>query len=143
MNINYSKKLSSIDEFLSLSDTDIISSLNKAANDPKLPGHADAKCVIFRKHRFRAIALTDKTTKMDLERFKEENQLEEAEISWEFNKNQLPVDRLTFPVSKRHFVIQKAKDCSDLLLKVPSKNENWVYIAPDHDLELVNFLENS
>ena len=45
--------------FYLVSDTDVISSLNKAAKDPKLPGHADAKCVIFRQHRFRAIALPD------------------------------------------------------------------------------------
>ena len=39
-------------------------------------------------------------------------------------------------------IIQKAKDCSDLLLKVPSKVSSWVYISPKHDLDLINFLEN-
>ena len=143
MSANYSKSLDSVDEFLSVSDTDVISALNKAANDPALPGHADAKRVIFRKHRFRAIALTDKTTEEDLQRFKEENRLKDSEISWESNQAHLPIERLTFPVSRRHFIIQKAKNCSDLLLKVPSRKENWVYISPEHDLELVNFLENS
>src|SRR3990167_5960126 len=42
---NYTKQMETIDEFLSLSDTDVTSALNKAAKDPKLPGHADAKCV--------------------------------------------------------------------------------------------------
>ncbi|HSX11604.1 MAG TPA: HD domain-containing protein [Chlamydiales bacterium] len=140
---NYSKKLEGIDEFLSLSDTDVISALNKAAKDPKLPGHADAKCVIFRQHRFRAIALPDSVTVEDLQRFKAKNKLSDSEIVWEFHKTiELP-DRLSFPVSRRHVIIQKARDCSDLLLKVPSKKSNWVYISPERDLELVNFLENA
>lgn len=143
MKANYQKKLDSVEDFLSLSDTDVISALNKAAKDPKLAGHADAKCVIFRQHRFRAIALPDHITEKDLHQFKTKNKLSDAEIDWEFHTAQLPPDRLSFPVSKRHVIIQKARDCSDLLLKVPSKKINWVYISPERDLELVNFLENT
>jgi HD superfamily phosphohydrolase len=143
MMANYAKALTSVDEFLSLSDTDVISALNIAAKDPKLPGHADARCVIFRKHRFRAIALPDHIAEKDLKQFKEFHKLKDNEIDWEFHKAELPPDRLSFPVSRRHFIIEKAKDCSDLLLKVPSRKENWVYISPERDLELVNFLENS
>jgi HD superfamily phosphohydrolase len=143
MKANYSKKLDSVDEFLSLSDTDVISALNKAAKDPKLPGHNDAICVIYRQHRFRAIALPDSVTVEDLKKFKEKHKLNDGDIDWEFHKIEMPPDRLSFPVSRRHVVIQKARDCSDLLLKVPSKKSNWVYISPEHDLELVNYLENS
>lgn len=143
MMAGYAKALSSVDEFLALSDTDVISALNKAAKDPKLPGHADARCVIFRKHRFRAIALPDHMAEKDLQQFKAFHKLGDSEIDWEFHKAELPPDRLSFPVSRRHFIIEKAKDCSDLLLKVPSRKENWVYISPERDLELVNFLENS
>ncbi len=143
MMANYARKLDSVDEFLDLSDTDVISALNKAAKDPKLPGHNDAKCVIFRKHRFRAIALPPQITTDDLKKFKEFHTLKDSEIDWEFYKSEILPDRFSFPVSKRHFIIEKAKDCSDLLLKVPSRKENWVYISPEYDLELVNFLENS
>lgn len=142
MKANYSMQpLQSVDEFLSISDTDVISALNKAAKDPKLPGHADAKCVIFRQHRFRAIALPDALTEKDLKEFKAKMKLTDAEIDWEFHKSEAPPDRLCFPVSRRHVIIQKARDCSDLLLKVPSKKANWVYVSPERDLELVDFLE--
>jgi uncharacterized protein len=141
MAANYRKNLTSVDDFLALSDTDVTSSLNKAAKDPHMPGHADAKCVIFRKHRFRAIALPDDLTEEDLKRFKAKNNLSDTEIEWEFHKMDLPPNRLSFPVSRRHLVIQKARDCSDLLLKVPSKKSNWVYISPERDMELVDFLE--
>jgi len=143
MKANYSKKLETVDDFLSLSDTDVISALNKAAKDPKLAGHADARCVIFRQHRFRAIALPDQILEADLIKFKTQNKLTDSEIDWEFHKNEILGERFSFPVSRRHFVIQKARDCSDLLLKVPHKKANWVYISPEHDLELVNFLEIS
>ena len=143
MKANYSKKtLQNVDEFLSITDTDVISALNKAAKDPKLPGHTDARCVIFRQHRFRAIALMDKVSEKDLIEFKSKHKLSDAEIDWEFHVSDTPVNRLCFPVSRRHMVIQKARDCSDLLLKVPSKKSNWVYISPEHDLELVNYLES-
>lgn len=141
MKANYSKQLNTVEEFLSLSDTDVISALNKAAKDSKLPGHADAKCVIFRQHRFRAIALSDHISEADMKKFKTSHKLTDAEIDWEFHKADQPLDRFSFPVSRRHLVIQKARDCSDLLLKVPSRKANWVYIAPEHDLALINFLE--
>ncbi len=143
MKANYSKKIEHIDELLSLSDTDVISALNKAAKDPKLPGHADAKCVIFRQHRFRAIAVPDHISETDLKQFKAKQKLSDMEIDWEFYIAQPPPDRFCFPVSRRHLIIQKARDCSDLLLKVPSKKANWVYISPERDLELVNFLETA
>ncbi|HSX25478.1 MAG TPA: HD domain-containing protein [Chlamydiales bacterium] len=142
MKANYSKKpIESVDDFLSVSDTDVISALTQAAKNPNMPGHLDAQCVIFRQHRFRAIALPDAITEKELKEFKTKNKLTDAEIDWEFHKAEPPLDRLSFPVSRRHVIIQKARDCSDLLLKVPSKKSNWVYISPEHDLELVNYLE--
>lgn len=140
---NYSHKMfENVDAFISLSDTEVTSALNKAAKDPRLPGHADAKCVIFRQHRFRAIALPESLTEKDLAEFKAKTKLKDTEIDWEFTTYQNSVDRLNFPVSRRHMVIQKAKDCSNLLLHIPAKKSNWVYITPEKDLELIDFLEH-
>jgi len=141
MKANFSAKmLLDLESFLSVSDTDVISSLNKAAKDPKMAGHMDAKCVIFRQHRFRAIALPDEMTEKTLQEYKVTNKLKDSDIEWEFHVEELVNDRLTFPVSRKHVLIQKACDCSDLLLKVPTKKSNWVYISPDHDYEMVNFI---
>jgi len=143
MRANYSDKmLESIEDFLSLSDTDVISSLNKAAKDPSGPGHDDARCVIFRQHRFRAIALPDTMGEKDLLDFKLRENIPDADIGWEFHKLQPPPDRLSFPVARRHVIIRKARECSELLLKVPSKKSNWVYISPQRDLALIDFLES-
>ena len=98
--------------------------------------------MIFRKHRFRAIALPEGISEKDLKEFKLKSRIKDLEIDWEFHETPPPPERLCFPVSRRHVVVQKARDCSDLLLKIPTKKANWVYISPDHDFDLVNFLEN-
>ncbi len=76
-----------------------------------------------------------------LQEFKKKNQLTDADIDWEFQQQETPPGRLSFPVSRRHVMIKKAKDCSDLLLRPFSKKSNWVYISPEYDLVLVEFLE--
>jgi HD superfamily phosphohydrolase len=131
-----------IEEFLNWSDPDVICSLKKAAQDPKAKGHEDAKCIMFRQHRFRATALSDGVTEKDLFTFKKKIGLSEREIAWEFHKGSPPLDNLNFPVSRRHILVQKARDCSDLLLKVPEARMNWVYIAPKSHLLMVDFLES-
>lgn len=131
-----------VEQFLSMSDTEVVASLNKAAKDPSLIGHADAKCIFFRQHRFRAISLPESLTEKEIKEFQKKQGISDQEIGWEFHRIQPPPDRLSFPVSKRHVIIQKACECSDLLLKVPSKRSNWVYISPQYDLALVDFLES-
>lgn len=144
MKASFSRKmLDSVDDFLSISDIDVIAALNKAAKDPSLPGHNDAKCVIFRKHRFRAIALGNEISEKDLKDFKAKSKLTDADIEWEFYSPSKPFpERFSFPVSRRHVIIQKASECSDLLMKTPKARSNWAYISPQHDLEFIQFLES-
>lgn len=134
------KMLEDLDVFLANSDTDVISSLNKAAKDPKMPGHIDAKCVIFRQHRFRAIALPEGMTEKDLRTYKTRMKLKDVEIDWEFPTADCSPHSLDFPVSRRHVIIQKACSCSDLLKTIPAKKSNWVYISPEKDFELVEYI---
>lgn len=138
----FKEALENVEEFLAISDTDIIQSLNRAAKDPKIAGHRDAKSVIFRQHRFRAISLPDTVTPKELKAFKEEAKIPDGDLDWEFQlKEDMPPGRLSFPVSRRHVVIKKAKDCSELLFKALSKKSNWIYVSPEYDLRLVQYLE--
>lgn len=130
-----------VDDFINLSDPDVICALNRAARDPKLKGHEDAKCVVFRQHRFRAIELPQAVTDADLIEFKKKNQIPERALVWVMQTEPHLFEKLDFPVAKRHVIIQKARDCSDLLLKVPDSKSNWAYVSPDHDLAFINFLE--
>ena len=80
-------------------------------------------------------------TETDLKKFKSCEKISDSDIDWEFHKVQSS-GRLSFPVARRHVIIRKACECSELLLKVPSKKSNWVFIAPQCDLALIDFLEN-
>lgn len=143
MKANFKKKnLQTVDDFLGVSDIDLIAELTKAARNPSMAGHKDARCIIFREHRFRAIALPQSMTEKEVKEFQKQEKIPEEEMGWEFYPMEPLPDRLSFPVSRRHVIIQKARECSDLLLKVPSKRSNWIYIAPERDLALIHFLEN-
>lgn len=137
----YSQKmLEDLDVFLANSDTDVIHSLGQAAKDPRMPGHLDAKCVIYRQHRFRAIALPESMVEKNLRDYKTKAKLKDVEIDWEFPAPNAAAVDLNFPVSKRHIVIQKASSCSDLLKIIPDKKSNWVYISPERDFDLVGYI---
>jgi uncharacterized protein len=135
--------LKSVDDFLNLSDPEIICALHRAARDPKMKGHEDAKCLFYRQHRFRAIDLPETMTEKDISEFKSKNNLSDRDLVVEFHQDTPAAEKLNFPVSRRHVVIQKARECSDLLLQVPERKKmNWVYVSPAHDLALINFLES-
>ncbi|MES2121475.1 MAG: HD domain-containing protein, partial [Chlamydiota bacterium] len=51
--------LGDLEGYLSLSDSEIIAALRRAAKDSQMPGHADADAVVRRESRFRAIALKE------------------------------------------------------------------------------------
>ncbi|MDE3055095.1 MAG: HD domain-containing protein [Verrucomicrobiota bacterium] len=142
MKAHFDKKaLESVDLFLSVSDIDLIAALMKAARDPQLPGHRDARCIIFREHRFRALTIPPAITEKDLAEFRKREKIPPSEIGWEFHTACPSLDRLSFPVSRRHVVIQKAHECSELLLKLPAKRSNWLYISPTYDVTFLHFLE--
>lgn len=143
MKAHFSRKtLENLDQFLEVSDINVLADLMKAAKDPSMSGHRDARSIIFREHRFRALALPDSMTEKELIDFQKREKIPPSEVEWEFSSKESPFDRLAFPVSRRHVIIQKAKECSDLLCKVPSKRSHWIYIAPEYDLALIHFLEN-
>ena len=131
MHAHYSSKLlESIDDFLSRA---IRMSSPRSTRLRKTPPYPDTRmpaAVIHRQQRFRAIALPEAMAEKDLKEFKTREKMPDGDIDWEFHKIQPPPDRLSFPVARRHVIIRKARECSDLLLKVPSKKSNWVFISP-------------
>src|SRR5690606_24856765 len=105
-------------------------------------GHEDAKCVFYRQHRFRAIALPESVSENDLQNFKKSNSIASQDLAWEFPQKTNTSEALNFPVSKHHVLLQKARDSSDLLLKIPQNRSSWAYVSPKHDLEMIHFLES-
>ena len=135
--------LKSVEDFLHWSDPEITAALSQAARDNKAAGHDDARSVFYRRQRFRAIALPQGVLEKDLILFKKKHLIAERDLAWEFTKEPtISPETLNFPVARRHVVTQKARDVSDLLLRIPLDKANWVYVSPKHDLELVHFLES-
>lgn len=135
-------QLNSVDDFLNWSDPEVICQLRSAARDSTAPGHLDAKCVFYRQHRFRAVALPGSVTEKSLLSFKKKHSISDEDLVWEFSKKTKPAKSLSFPVSKHHVILQRAQDSSDFLLKIPQDRGNWAYISPAYDLEMVHFLES-
>ncbi len=134
--------IKNVDDFLNLDDSQILCDLNRAARDPKIKGHEDANCLFYRQHRFRAIDIPAAITKKEMIDFKNKNNIPDRELVIEFQKEPDVKEKLNFPLSKRHTIVRKACECSDLLLKMHDFASNWIYVSPKHDLTLINFLES-
>lgn len=132
--------LNDIKKYINTCDVDIIANLNVAANKKDFLGHEDAKRIVFRGGRFKAIGICDKILEKDLESIKNKHNISDFNMEWEIDKKMEEMD-LSFPILK-HFSVKKAKDSSILLsLKLEPLN-NWVFIAPEYEILLRQILEN-
>jgi len=130
--------LKDIDSYLMVNDADIISDMNIALRDVKNLGYKDAINIILRKKRFRAVPISFNVLEKDLVEFKRMNSLKDFEMEWEINKKK--EIEISFPVLKK-LAICKAKDCSFLLSKMAYSQNNWVYIIPEYEVILSQFLK--
>lgn len=140
MKIISSDDYKNVDHFLSQNDISVLNELNLASKNKMHKGHEDAKTLIYRKDRFKAISLSDIISGKDLTKFKNKLNLEDDKIYWEISEKKEEMS-LAFPVVKEHMTIVKAKDLSSLLSKISFDLSNWVYISPDHEISLIQFLE--
>ena len=136
-----SQDFSTVESFLFHTDTEVITELYKAFRDKKHPGCEDAKRIIQRKSRFKALALSFEIPEEDLLQIRSDEKIPEMSMSWELNTPLIQKEALAFPVSRRHLKTQSAKDISDLLSSFAAKQSSWIYIAPDYEMPLTEALE--
>lgn len=122
--------LSSIESYLSVSDVDILSEVEKAYRDRKHYGHLDAAALIERRGKFKAISISDKISENDLEAFKKKRGISDNKMEWKIEKGEDIID-LTFPVVKNQLIIKRKESFSKFL--GISKKNSWVYISPEHE----------
>lgn len=132
--------LNDIGKFLSQNDPVILNELSLAAKNKMHIGHEDAKILINRKDRFKAISISDKISERDLIKFKNKYDISDENIAWEIFEKKEEMN-LTFPVAKHHLTIIKAMDSSTLFSCLPSNRSNWVYVAPEYEISVIKFLE--
>jgi uncharacterized protein len=134
------KQMLDLDKFIYINDTDVIAKLSIAAQDSSHPGHEDARRIIVRKERFKAIPSPKEFQAEDFASMQEKLGIEGTHFSWESKAPALPEKALAFPVSRRHLMVEKANDCSELLCKVQAYQTGWLYFAPEHEMAILEYL---
>jgi hypothetical protein len=132
-------KISDLNHYLALTDNDIIIELFKAAKDPHHPGHFDARSVLERKHRFKAIAVPAEITLQDLENFQKQHKIPKESIAWDFVGKGTSKIGFNFPVLLKNQKIVNGSEVSTL--SIPTGSSTWVYIDPKYEDSFLQYVE--
>ncbi len=124
MKIHFEGKnvLDSLEGYLSLTDSEILVALRKAAKDPAALGHADADALMRREKRFKAVCVK--------EGIGEHLGIPEGAFYLELNP-QKESKGLSFPVLKRSGAVVPAGECSQI--SIPTSSNHIVYVAPEYE----------
>lgn len=126
-----------LDRYISMTDNEVLSELNRASRDENHPGYFDARCLYIRDYRFRAIALTSPP---HVEQIEKDLGIPEDQIHWEISKKGKKKLGMNFPVLKQDGSVGVGDDFSEI--SVPPKERSWVYIAPQYEMELRKHLNH-
>lgn len=141
MKILYTKEeLLNLERFLALNDTDVIAKLAVAAKDIDHPGHEDARRITYRKERFKAISISEDFNPDNIHSLQKKIGIPNNSIAWEKKTPMLTEQALSFPVSRRHLMVEKAHQCSELLCKVQTAQAGWLYFAPEFEMPILEHL---
>jgi uncharacterized protein len=135
------KTFENIEKFLSLSDIEVIADMKKAAHNKEYLGHEDAKRIIFRKERFKALLIPLEISDEDLQIIKNNYKLTDETMYWEIQKPSYSKEALEFPVAKKHLSLEKATKLSDLLFSIPIRQNKWLYIIPELEGQVISDLD--
>ncbi len=131
--------LKSLEDYLSLSDSEILTALRKSAKDIHAEGHLDAIALLKRENRFKAIAIKEGRGESELRETQQKLGIPSSAFFLEFSSDRKPHQELSFPVQMRSGSIVSAKECSTL--SIPSSQLNWIYVAPEFEKALREEIE--
>lgn len=123
--------LKSLDGYLSLSDSEILSALRRSAKDPNSPGYLDADSLLRREKRFKAIPLKEEIEEETIKQIINLLAIPEDSIFLEPVLQKKEPKGLSFPVQTRSGVIIAGSELSQI--SVPSGTLQWVYIVPGYE----------
>lgn len=121
---------SSVENYLSMSEQEILYQMAQARKDRAHPRHFDASCLLDRKKRFKAISLEEKFEELDLESFKATHEISDADIYWEIGSKNSLHPFASFSVLKRDRSVAPASQFSQVAYKPVRKS--WLYLAPEY-----------
>jgi HD superfamily phosphohydrolase len=126
--------LESLESYLSLSDSEILSALRKSAKDPDAPGHLDADSLFRRDKRFKAVALKEEIAQEMIQQIWTELGTPPDSIFWERIAQRKELKGLSFPVQTRSGAILTAGELSQMT--IPAGGMQWVYVIPKYEKAL-------
>jgi uncharacterized protein len=131
--------LANLENYLSLSDSEILSALRRSAKDPISAGHLDADALVRRDKRFKAILLKEGIREKTIKEIIAELDIPADLIFWELASHQRQLKGLSFPVQTRSGSILDSGELSQIL--IPSGGMQWAYVVPQHEKALRRELE--
>lgn len=119
--------LNSLEGYLSLSDSEILSALRKAAKDKSAPGHADADALMRREKRFKAVYMKEG----EWEELTAKHGIPTGAFHLEPAHSKTEHVGLKFPVQTRSGLVAPASECSKITM--PVSLGRWAYLAPEYE----------
>ena len=115
--------LNSVDEYVYMTDNEVLAEINKARRDIKHPGHEDALRLLERRGHLVAIPVEKTITQKDIDA------LGLSKIGFDSSDRLKKPMTLPFPVLKKDGLIVEGSLLSDI--EIPTTNPSWIYISPD------------
>ncbi len=131
--------LETLEDYLSMTDNEVLTALRKASVSPLAPGHEDARALLKRHNRFQAIELQKGTGEESLKKLQELLEIASDAISWTLVQEKLSDTPPSFPVLKRSGAIVDSNSCFQIA--IPTGTKSWVFIAPRYEQSLREALE--
>lgn len=129
-----SSRFDSVENYLELSEYEILCALQQARKDPTHPGHLDAVCVFDRKKRFVATHLPETITLSDLQTFQKKAHVLPTHIHWELAQKKSFFVPFALPIVRKNGELVPASSFSDL--QIPAEKKSWLYLAPEYSFPL-------
>jgi HD superfamily phosphohydrolase len=128
------KYTSSVENYLSMSENEVLTEMQKARKDPSHPGHTDALALIDRKKRYQAIDLPHTTEEETLSKYKKDLNLASSEIYWDLVDKKGLSYGLDLPLKKKNHEVASAAGLSEIT--IPPTKKNWLYLAPEYTFQV-------
>lgn len=117
--------LDSVDNYLRVTDYEILAEINTAQFDESHPSHEHAKAIMDQAERVSVFSIT----KSDFKKLVVDLDLDPERILFEKNPCSKRIEGLSFPVLMKNDTVTQAQEISDV--NIPVYYKNWLYIQPE------------
>ncbi|MEL7431119.1 MAG: HD domain-containing protein [Chlamydiota bacterium] len=126
----------SVENYISLTDNTILHALETAYREKNHPGFADAGAILGRKNRYKALGVGKKLSEEHLASICKQANIPPKETYLESAATKNHEELLSFPVSRKHLMVEPAHKVSQLLFRFFSEANSWIYVPSENESRL-------